>query len=113
MGTLLVPKLKHEHISLTAFSKMCVDLAAQVLSVFLNKACLETNFALCIKVFSSSVSKALPLVCGDKARETAHFVGLVDKFFDIMNVQNFSKGRSSMKPFQLPFRSAEDFRLKV
>ena len=59
---------------------MRVDMAVQVLSVFLNKACLETNFALCIKVFSSSVSKALPLVYGDKARETAHFVGLVDKF---------------------------------
>ena len=37
-----------------------------------------------IKVFSSSVSNALPLVCGDKSREVAHFVGLVDKFFDTM-----------------------------
>ena len=30
MGIRLVPKLKYEHVSLTSFSKMRVDLAAQV-----------------------------------------------------------------------------------
>ena len=29
-GLSIVPKLKYEHIFLTSFSKMCVDLAAQV-----------------------------------------------------------------------------------
>ncbi|KAL5494478.1 hypothetical protein EMCRGX_G015819 [Ephydatia muelleri] len=60
MGIRMVPKLKLEHLHLMAFSKMRVDLAAQV--------------------FSTSVSNALQLVCGEKASETAHFVGLVNKF---------------------------------
>ena len=30
MGIRIVPKLKLEHIQLSAFSKMCIDLAAQV-----------------------------------------------------------------------------------
>ena len=34
-GLSLVPKLKHEHIYLTSFSKMRVDLAAQVYKYFL------------------------------------------------------------------------------
>lgn len=29
-GLTLVPKLKREHLKLTSYSKMCVDLAAQV-----------------------------------------------------------------------------------
>ena len=32
-GLALVPKLKYEHISLSSFSKMRVDLAAQVRSI--------------------------------------------------------------------------------
>ena len=30
MGLTTQPKLKHEHVYLNSFSKMCVDLAAQV-----------------------------------------------------------------------------------
>lgn len=30
VGLALLPKLKYEHVYLTSFSKMCVDLAAQV-----------------------------------------------------------------------------------
>ena len=33
-GLTIVPKLKYEHISLTSFSKMCVDLAAQVYIIY-------------------------------------------------------------------------------
>ena len=29
-GLALIPKLKYEHVYLTSYSKMCVDLAAQV-----------------------------------------------------------------------------------
>ena len=52
-------------------------------------------------------------VCGDKASETAHFVGLVDKFFDTINVHNYTHGHKTLKTFQMPFASASDFRLKV
>lgn len=66
-----------------------------------------------MQVFSSTVSCALLQVCGDKASETAHFVGLVDKFFDTFNVHNYTHGHKTLKPFQMPFVSASDFRLKV
>uniref|UniRef100_A0A1X7TY74 Transposable element P transposase-like GTP-binding insertion domain-containing protein n=1 Tax=Amphimedon queenslandica TaxID=400682 RepID=A0A1X7TY74_AMPQE len=62
-GLAVVPKLKYEHVHLTSFSKMKVDLAAQELS--------------------ESVRKALCLAVGTKAEETDRFVHIFDKFFDI------------------------------
>ncbi|KAL5489473.1 hypothetical protein EMCRGX_G018567 [Ephydatia muelleri] len=91
-GTRLLPKLQYQHISLTSFSKMCVDLAAQVLS--------------------ESVSKAVVLVCGDVATETAKFLGMADKLFYTLNVHNYSHGATARKPFQIPFTSSDDWRLK-
>ena len=41
---------------------------------------------------------------------TAEFVGMFDKFFDILNVTNAKRKR---KAFQAPYRSPADFRLKV
>ena len=65
------------------------------------------------KDFSTSVSNALQLVCEEKASETAHFFGLVDKFFGTMNVHNYTKGAKSLKRFPMPFKSSDDFRLQV
>ncbi|KAL5471612.1 hypothetical protein EMCRGX_G029743 [Ephydatia muelleri] len=92
MGLRMVPKLKYEHLHISSFSAMRVDLAAQVLS--------------------ESVSQALHLTGGDEASETAHFIGLMDKFFDALNVHNFSHGARVLKPFQMPYTSRTDFRLK-
>ena len=64
-------------------------------------------------MLSDSVSKALPLVVGAEAEETAKFVSMFDTFFDIMNVTNFTNGMRYRKPFQHPYRHAEDSRLKV
>ena len=50
---------------------------------------------------------------GDEAAETAKFISIFDKFFDLMNVQSFSGGRKSRKPFRHPYLSADDFRLAV
>uniref|UniRef100_A0A1X7SX00 Transposable element P transposase n=1 Tax=Amphimedon queenslandica TaxID=400682 RepID=A0A1X7SX00_AMPQE len=72
-GLILLPRLKYEHLNLTNFSKMRVDLAANVLS--------------------ESVSKALTLYGGEAAQETAHFVDIFDKFFDCLNVGNFTDGK--------------------
>jgi hypothetical protein len=91
-GLRLLPKLKFEHVNLTAFSKMRVDLAAQVLS--------------------SSVSKALEFTGGSEVEETVKFTANFDKFFDALNVSNFTDGVHKRKPFQLPYRSKDDFRLK-
>lgn len=65
------------------------------------------------QVLSESVAKALPLVVGQKAAETAEFVLLFDKFFDVLNVTNFTSGATSRKPFLHPYRSRDDERLKV
>ena len=43
VGLCLLPKLKFEHITLTSFSKMRVDLAAQV-----NFVCVHTSTSVCM-----------------------------------------------------------------
>ncbi len=53
------------------------------------------------------------LTGGDEAAETAKFVALFDKFFDLLNVRNFTNGTRKRKNFQHPFRHANDFRLAV
>jgi len=93
VGLAMVPKLKYEHVNLTSFSKMRVDLAAQVLS--------------------GSVATAIRLTGGEEVKETVRFVEFFDKFFDSMNVNNFSAGYKSRNPFKSPYRSESDFRLKV
>lgn len=55
------------------------------------------------------MSKALRVSGGAEAAETAKFIEMVDKLFDCLNVSS-SKGR---KPFLQPYRSSNDFRLKV
>uniref|UniRef100_A0A1X7U701 Transposable element P transposase-like GTP-binding insertion domain-containing protein n=1 Tax=Amphimedon queenslandica TaxID=400682 RepID=A0A1X7U701_AMPQE len=91
-GLALVPKLTFEHIELTPFSKMHVDLAPQVLS--------------------ESVGKALQLTGGPEAEERAKFVMLFDKFFDIINFASFTQGTKARKPFCYPYRHKDDHRLK-
>ena len=66
-----------------------------------------------IQVLSESVSKALQLTSGEEAYETAHFVGMLDKFFDAVNVHNYSHGVHSRKMFQMPYTSSKDWHLKV
>ena len=66
-----------------------------------------------IQVLSETVSKALEQSGGGEASETAHFVSMVDKFFDCFNVSNFDSGKRKRKPFQDPYRSPDDNRLKV
>ena len=57
--------------------------------------------------------QAVVLVCGDVATETAKFLGMADKLFDTLNVHNYSHGATARKPFQKPFTSSDDWRLKV
>lgn len=93
-GLRMVPKLKFEHITLTSFSNMRVDLAAQV------RKCMNylvmcvlylqvhvwdlKNVHVRIQVLSESVSKALELTGGDKASETTRFVEMIDKFLMLL-----------------------------
>lgn len=65
------------------------------------------------KVLSESVSNALKHTGGNKALETCKFTTLFDKFFDMLNVGNFTNGARNRKPFQRPYRHSDDFRLAV
>lgn len=64
-------------------------------------------------MLSESVSNGLSLVGGESATETVKFTKTMDKFFDALNVSNFSNGKKKRKPFQDPYRSEKDFRLSV
>ena len=64
-------------------------------------------------MLSESVSKALQLVDGVEAAETSKFIGMLDKFFDTLNAHNYNHGVHARKPFQMPYTSSKDKRLKV
>ena len=59
------------------------------------------------------MSKALELTGGTEVEETERFTATFDKFFDALNISNFTNGVHKRKPFQLPYRSKDDFCLKV
>ena len=59
------------------------------------------------------MSKAIHLTGGEEASETAHFIAMVDKFFDSLNVHSYVHGIHKRKFFQIPYTSAADSRLKV
>ena len=59
------------------------------------------------------MSKALTLVGGDETIETVRFTSMMDKFFDTLNVMNFTNGKMKRKPFRDPYCSVNDFRITV
>ena len=65
------------------------------------------------QVLSETVAKAIRLIGGKAAFETAYFLEKMDKFFDCLNVSLYTAGKRHRKPFQQPYRSSEDFRLLV
>ena len=65
------------------------------------------------QVLSESVSKALKLTGGNEVSETARFVDMMDKFFDALNVHNYTEGVHKRKRFKMPYTSSKDMRLKV
>jgi hypothetical protein len=91
-GLSVISKLKYEHVYLNSFSKMRVDLAAQVLS--------------------DSVAKGLELFVGEDAKETAKFADIFNKFFDCFNVTHCLEAQRSRNEYKLPYRSAQDIRLR-
>ena len=64
-------------------------------------------------MLSDQVSAALRLSLKPEVQETANFVSIFDKFFDCLNVNNFTNGMSKRKEFQHPYRHSSDKRLKV
>ena len=64
-------------------------------------------------MLSSTVAEAIKLTKSKEAMETAWFIEKMDKFFDCFNVSSFVAGKKKRKPFQQPYRGADDFRLTV
>lgn len=64
-------------------------------------------------MLSQSVAVGLQVHLKEEAQETAVFVEMFDKFFDLLNVSNYTKCITKRKYFQTPYRWANDFRLKV
>ena len=50
---------------------------------------------------------------GDEVSETIKFVRNMEKYFDCLNVSNFTSGYHKRKVYQNPYTSKNDFRLKV
>ena len=50
---------------------------------------------------------------GNEASATARFVNMMDKFFDALNVHNYTEGVYKRKRFKMPYTSSKDMRLKV
>lgn len=66
-----------------------------------------------LQVLSESVAQALKMTGGPIAQGTATFIGMADKFFDCLNVDNLNEGKEKRKKFQEPYTSKDDVRLKV
>ena len=109
-GLSILPKLKYEHLHLTSYSKMRVDLAAQVSHYIM----IKKNYLDYIpQVLSKSVADAFSREENDGLRETERFVRKFDRFFDCMNVRNFKEAVYKRKPDLRPYRSSDDPRLSV
>ena len=64
------------------------------------------------QVLSQSVATGLRIHVKE-ADETANFVEMLDKYFDMLNVNNYTTCITKRKKFQQPYRWGNDARLKV
>ena len=76
-------KLTHQHVQLTLFSIMKVNLAAQVMS--------------------STVAKALHHKYGDQVFATVEFIKNLNQWFDTMNSRSFHESHRTRNPNVAPF----------
>ena len=89
-GLKLVNKLTSDHINLTSYSVMRVNIAAQVLS--------------------ETVGNVLNNFCPEEAAGTGKFCLMMDKFFDCLNVRKAKEHITKRKPFLKPYESIDDVR---
>ena len=89
-GLKLLPRLTYDHINLTSYSVMRVNLAAQVLS--------------------ASVASVLKSFGPPEVAATAKLCEMVDSFFDCLNVRSMTEHVRKRKPFLAPYTSLDDRR---
>ena len=116
-GLWLLNKVKFQHVFLTPYSRMRVDLAAQVKHTHTHTCTLHTISCPLIsdflKVLSSSVAHCMEHMGDSDMEETIRFVRFFDRFFDCLNVSNLTKGRKSLKKDLYPYRTPDDDRFDV
>lgn len=79
-GLKLLPRLTFDHIKLTSYSTMRVNLAAQVL---------RASVAAVLKAFNPP-----------ETANTAKLCKIVDSYFDCLNVRSTQKHQRKSKPYQ-------------
>ena len=92
-GLHLLPKITTDHVNLTSYSVIRVNLAAQVLS--------------------STMANVLKTFGPPDAAGTAKFCEMMDKFFacfNCFNVHSLSEGTKTRKAFLLPYEDVNDER---
>ena len=87
-GLKLLPKLTYDHINVTSFSAMRVNLAAQV--------------------FIASVAAVLRSFSPPDTAGTAKLCEMVYSFFDCLNVRSACEHQRKRKPFLAPYSSLHD-----
>ena len=109
MGLLLLPKIKLEHIQLTPFSRMRVDLAAQVLQP-VNTIWRSLQSVL----FCSYLVKLLPRLWSYlvtlQCRRLPNSSPCLTSFLMLLMYPTTPQGVNKRKVFQQPYRSGDDFR---
>ena len=108
-GLSILPKLRYEHIYLSSFSKMRVDLAVQVISKFnaKPKIILNTCRSWVIQFPRQYTSLEIRLL---RKQQICRNVRQIFWCPQCLKLFQWEKKR---KPFQSPYRSGSDFRLKV
>ena len=89
LGLHQLPKLTIEHIHLTSYAKMKVNLAVQILS----------------KSMAEALRRSLPL---DEVSETAKFCQLMNDFFDCCNVRSPHEHQRKQNQLLAPYEKADD-----
>ena len=87
-GLKILPIIISDHVKLTLYSVMRVNLATQVLS--------------------STMSSVLTQFGPPEASATAEYCKMIDEFFDCLNVRSFNEHLRKRKPLLAPFTSIED-----
>lgn len=88
-----LPKIRDEHLNLTAYSRMRVNLAAQVMS--------------------ASVANLMMVDSPPECSETATYILLVNKFFDCMNCRSRREGHFKRNDNLLPYENTTDPRFDM
>ena len=92
-GLKFVPKLTSDHINLTPYSVMRVNLAAQVLS--------------------DTVGNVLTHFGPPEAAGTANFCFMMDKCLDCLNILNTNEHELKRKPFLKPYKPRRPRRPRI